>query len=350
MKHCGLDVHTKRTTVVWMDDGTGEISRACAMPNDELVAYLQSLPELKQVVMEAGSTSAFLKRQFDTCQIPAIVVDAHKASRVLEAINSQAKTDKVDAKGLAILSARGWAEQIAVWVADPPTQRLRTLTRSRERWSKVSNITRNGIRATIRAEGLLCAATDLTGPTARAWLDDIEARLDPLTRQILQQDRRMLDQIMENIAVIDVLLKEIAADDERCRQLDTIAGCGVVTAAAVVAEIGDITRFRSAKALRRYAGLTPKIEQSGERTVTGKLVRHCNKHLRRALIIIAQSFVKSARVTDTRAKSCYFRCLFRHGPNPAKVDLARRLCDIIFAMLRDRTDFDPGRLAPAKAR
>jgi transposase len=110
---------------------------------------------------------------------------------------------------------------------------------------------------------------------------------------------------------------------------------------------GDIARFPGAKALRRYAGLTPKVEQSGERTITGKLVPRCNKHLRRALIIIAQSFVKSARVTDTRAKSCYFRCLFRHGPNPARADLARRLCDIIFAMLRDGTDFDPGRLAVA---
>ena len=113
------------------------------------------------------------------------------------------------------------------------TQRLRVLTRSRERWSKVSNITRNGIRATIRAEGLMCSATDLTGPTAKAWLDDIETRLDPLTRQILQQDRQMLDRIMENIAVIDVLLAEIAADDERCRQLDTIAGCGVVSPAPI---------------------------------------------------------------------------------------------------------------------
>ena len=347
MRHCGLDVHSKRTTVVWMDDDTGEIGRACTMPNDGLVEYLQSLPELKQVVMEAGSTSAFLKRQFDTCQIPAIVVDAHKARRLLEAINALAKSDKVDAKGLALLSVRGWVEQISIWVADTRTQRLRVLTRSRERWSKVSNITRNGIRATIRAEGLMCSATDLTGPTAKAWLDDIETHLDPLTRQILQQDRQMLDRIMENIAVIDILLAEVAAEDERCQQLDTIAGCGLVTAAAVVAEVGDITRFPSAKALRRYAGLTPKMEQSGERTVTGKLVRHCNKHLRRALIIIAQCFPKSARITGTRMRSHYYQCVFRHGPNPAKVDLARRLCDVIFAMLRDGTDFDPGRLAVA---
>jgi transposase len=347
MRHCGLDVHTKRTTVVCIDDETGEMSRASSLSNDELVAHLQSLDQPLQVIMETGSTSAFLKRQFDTCQIRAIVVNAHKAFRLLEAINSQAKTDKVDAKGLALLSAKGWAEEIAIWVADAPTQRLRVLTRTREERSKLSNMVRNGIRAKLRSEGLLCAATNLTGPTAAVWLDEAETHLNPCSRDMVRQDRRLLAQIMEQIAVIDVLLEEVVAEDVRCQQLDTIAGCGLVTASAVVAEIGDITRFADAKALRRYAGLTPKIEQSGERTTTGKLVGHCNKHLRRALITIAQCFVKSDRIAGTRMKKHYYQCVFRHGPNPAKVDLARRLCDVIFAMLRDGTNFDPGRLATA---
>jgi len=154
-------------------------------------------------------------------------------------------------------------------------------------------------------------------PTAAAWLDEIEARLDPLTRQMLRQDRQLLTQIMDGIAVIDALLKELATEDERCQQLDTISGCGVVTAAAVVAEV---VTSRASPGPKHCAGMPPdaKVEQSGERTITGKLVRHCNKHLRRALIIIAQSFVKSARVANTRLKAATSSACTATAPIPPK--------------------------------
>ena len=345
--HCGLDVHSKTTTVYWLDDETGEEGRPCTVPNDELAAHLQALPEAPQVIMEAGSISRFVKRQLESCQIEAVVVDAHKAHRVLEAVNSQTKTDKADARGLAMLSARGWAEDIKVWVPDTQAHHLRQLTRAREKASGLSNQVRNEIRALLRGEGFQCPAERLTSPKATAWMDEIAQRLDPLTRQILHSFRELLAAIVKQIADFDAMLEEAVAEDKRCQQLTTIIGCSTVTAAAVVAEIGDISRFDDAKALRRYAGLTPRIEQSGERTKIGHLVEQCNKHLRRALILIAQCFAHNKRLEDTRIRRQYYRCLFRHGPNPAKVDAARRLCDIIFAMLRDGTDFDPGRLALA---
>jgi len=204
---------------------------------------------------------------------------------------------------------------------------------------------RNAIRSLLRGEGLLCQASDLTGEAAQVWLDEIQVSWPSVIRQCLQHLRQGLAQVMADLADLEALVAERVAQDERCRQLDTLAGCGPVTAATVVAEVGDIQRFSAAKSLRKYAGLTPTISQSGDRSTTGKLVKPCNKHLKHALILIAQSFARSSRVDGTRLEKAYYRCLFRHGPNPAKVSLARGLCDVIFAMLRDGTDFNPKLLA-----
>jgi transposase len=347
MRHFGLDVHQARTTVVWIDDDTGETGRSRSWPNAELAGYVQSFGGPCRVVMEGGSTSAFLARQFDSLGIEAVVVDAYKAHRVLEALHRGRKTDRVDAAGLARLSATDWLDKLAVWVPDQRTHQLRIVTRTRAHLVKHSNMLRNAIRSLLRGEGLLCKATDLTGDAAQAWLDQIEPNLPPVIRQCLQVQRQALTDVMRQIAALDAELEQLVAQDERCQQLDTIAGCGPVTAATIAAEIGDIARFRHARALRKYAGLTPSISQSGDRSTTGKLVVACNKHLKHAMILIAQHFATTHRVDGTRIKNSYYRCLFRHGPNPAKVSLARRLCDVVFAMLRDQTDFNPELLAAA---
>lgn len=96
--------------------------------------------------------------------------------------------------------------------------------------------------------------------------------------------------------------------------------------------------------MRSYAGLAPSIWQSGERCFLGKLTKG-NRYLKYALVLLAQHVAWSRHFADTRIKRAYCRVLHKHGPNPAKVALARHLCDVIFAMLRDEKDFAPELLA-----
>ena len=67
------------------------------------------------------------------------------------------------------------------------------------------------------------------------------------------------------------------------------------------------------------------------------------------MIQVAQNFARSKQTQDLRVIRTYRQKVYAHGPNPAKVDLARRLTNIIFAMLRDGTEFDPAMLAYADA-
>lgn len=347
MKHLGLDVHQARTTVVWFDDKDGEYCKAYQVPSADVPAHVQSIGDLGKVAMEAGSSSMFVARKLQSLGIDATVVEAHGAHRVLEAMHHGRKTDRVDALGLCKICRSDWLEELAVWVPDEATHELRALTRTRQQLVALATSLRNQVRALLLGEALVCPAKDIAGEGAAAWMDGVQASLPPLVAKCLQVQRQTLADLTARIECLTTSIEELAAGDRRCQQVDSLPGAAAVSAASVVAEIGDITRFPSAKALRAYAGLTPTISQSGARSTTGKLVTSCNKHLRTALIRIALSCAQSKRSEHTRLRKAHGRCFFRHGPNPAKVHLARLLCDVIFAMLRDATDFDVQRLKVA---
>ena len=156
------------------------------------------------------------------------------------------------------------------------------------------------------------------------------------------------------------MLVDLAAQAERLQQvtetiaaeaqanalavlLQTVPGIGPLLALTMVAEIGDIRRFETAQKLRGYSGLVPLVRQSGERRYTGPLKKRGNHRLRWALVMAAGHFAASTKTRELSLTARYRYHIYKHGPNPAKVALARRLADIIFAMLRDHSVFEPER-------
>jgi len=83
-------------------------------------------------------------------------------------------------------------------------------------------------------------------------------------------------------------LRPIARADPRVALLITIPGIGDLLGLTIASEIGDISRFASARKLVGYSGLTPRVYQSGERSRTGKLSRSGSTMLRWAAIEAAQ--------------------------------------------------------------
>ena len=338
----GLDVHQKRTAVAILDCGTGEV-RERQVPTPDVPEFLEKLRDHKRVVLETGDMSAFVARKLGSLGMDVVVVDAFKSHRFAEAMNT-AKTDRLDALALARL-ARQCAEELAVWVPDEAVDDLRTITRVRRKLVQQGTRLRNEIRGLIRHEGQRCRYSKLTGQAAQAWLNDFEAHLSVAKRSALRQLRLALSDNVDRIRELDDALAELVKDCAPVQRLMTICGCGRILAATIVAEIGDPKRFAAASNLRSYTGLVPRVHQSGERQRTGRLTRRGNPFLRYALVMLAQHVALKRDLQDTPLKRAYNRHLHRYGPNPAKVALARKLCDIILAMLRDGTDFDLGRLA-----
>jgi len=345
MRYIGLDVHQRRTTVATLDDETGEVTSS-SVPTVELTAYLSEPPDEQRIVLEAGGNSWFVAQELLSCGWEVVVVHPAKARPIL-ATYGRAKTDRRDAEALVQAFARGQLDHAVIWLPGPWIADLRELTRTREQLVKQGTRTRVAIRQALQRWGETCPYANLMGKRAQAWLDDRQARWRPAQRQALGALRRTLAAQAAEIEGLSAGIEALVRDHPDVQRLRTVIGFGVQTAAVVVAEIGDIGRFATAAQLRSYSGLVPQVKQSGDRSFTGPLTKAGNAHLRRAMVLAAQHFAASRATRDLRLRRWFGRLVYAHGANPAKVALARRLLDIIFAMLRDQTTFDTQRYARA---
>ena len=123
------------------------------------------------------------------------------------------------------------------------------------------------------------------------------------------------------------------------QNLITLDGCGLLTTSKIVGEIQDISKFSSSDKLAKYAGLAPQENSSG-RTQRHRKSKFGNRQLNKAFYQIALSQI--GRSSNTKALN-YYRKKTKEGKNKKRAlkSLARRNVDIVYAMMRDGSDYDP---------
>lgn len=145
--------------------------------------------------------------------------------------------------------------------------------------------------------------------------------------QARQQIQDLIDEVEKTSKNIFQQTKSAASD----RQEEIIAshvGCGEKLSSIISAEAGDIKRFPSAKQLKAYAGIDPRIIQSGQKDVKGKMTKRGNSTLRHALFLAA--FVASQRDPELRE---YYQKKRSEGKSHkhAVCTIARKMCERIYA-------------------
>ena len=125
--------------------------------------------------------------------------------------------------------------------------------------------------------------------------------------------------------------------------LHTIPGIGMIAAATILAEIGDINRFKSSSALVAFAGIDPTVRQSGEFSSThNHMSKRGSPYLRHAIFLAATtcSFHNSPL-------NAYYKKKRDQGKHhlTATGAVARKLTSVIYAVLRDSKPYEPKSLA-----
>lgn len=117
--------------------------------------------------------------------------------------------------------------------------------------------------------------------------------------------------------------------------LTSMPGIGVRTAARILLEIGDASAFKSSGHLAAYAGIAPVTRTSGSSIKGEHPARTGNRKLKRAFFLAA-----FAALHDPTSRAYYDRKRAEGKKhNAALICLARRRCDVLFAMLRNRTHY-----------
>ena len=165
-----------------------------------------------------------------------------------------------------------------------------------------------------------------------------------LTHQQLRETERRIRKLCQQ------LCERNDSETENCEHRDaeillSMPGAGVLNGAAMLSEASQPLRQRDYHTTRALTGIAPVTKQSGKHRVV-VMRRACNKRLRNAIY----SWALCSIPNDSASRAYYHRCRARgltHGQ--ALRCLGDRLLRVLFAMLRDRTLYDPTRFQAVRA-
>jgi transposase len=325
-----VDLH-QRFCYLTAVKASGEVLWQRSVVNEPapLRSLLGSLSEPAQVVVEACSFwPAFHKAVKEQV---ARVVMVHP-QRVKAIASARLKNDRVDSATLAHLSRCDLLPE--AWMADPATQQLRLRVRLRIALGRQRARAKNLLQGVLHQEGMRKPVSDVFGRRGRRWLAEIA--LSPAARQAVDTELRLLAVLDQLIAEQENELVKQATEDPRARWLQTIPGVGAYSAMVILAEIGDIARFRDKKALASYAGLVPRVRESAGRRSYGGIGGAGSETLRWILLQVAQVAARHSPA----ARAYYGRLRRRKHTQVAKVALARKLLSSMWALLCQGVCYD----------
>lgn len=336
MGFIGIDVHKRETQIcVLNDEGAVVVERRILTEAERLRKTFEELPAGK-VLLEASTESEWVARCLEGAGREVIVADPNFAA-MYATRSRKVKTDKRDARTLAEACRIG-AFRPAHRMTDEQ-RRLRKLVDCRA--LLVRNRSRNIVflRASLRLMGIgvkSCSADDFVGHLEATTLPAEEKdAIVPLVE--------VLKATQEQIDFCDGLIATHAKKDERAARLMTTPGVGPVTALAFVAGLGNPERFTGPHQVEAYLGLVPRESSSGDQQNRGPITKAGNTYLRSLLVQCAWSILTRPSARSAGLRDWALTVATRRGKNVAVVALARKLAGVLFAMWRDKKDFEAGK-------
>jgi len=282
------------------------------------------------VAIEATANWYWIIEEIEQARCVPQLVHPRKAKLMMGQIN---KTDKLDTHGLNVLQRNGTLP--TVWIPPGNLRELRELTRTRVVLVAQRTRWKNRITATLAKWGLPASEySDAYGKKAREELGQRLARLPEQTRWATEQMLGQLDGLSTQIRAFEQRLEELVDATSEMQRLETLPGVGVILAATIWLEIGETGRFLSAERLASYAGTTPRVHASGDRTRYGRTRPDVNRYLKWAFAEAANSVaVNHRRCPERHVSQLYARLRVRKGHAKAVGAVARHLAEAAFHVL-----------------
>ena len=346
MLHVGMDLSRTRLDIHVMDE-SGKTLEVSAFPPDRdglrhLVKHVTSSFGSVPVVgvIESMNGARFVHDQLELAGWTVEIADARKVKGIAPLA---CKTDKIDSWLLAELSRRDLVP--AIWLPGPAVRGTRELARWRLHLVHHRSALKSRIHSALMAFGHPCPVSDLFGTAGLAllgrlalpepWAGDVKAAL------------ALIEVLDDQIDDLDSEIHRAVRTSPEMVLLMSIPGIGFILAYTIMSELGEISRFASAKKLCGYSGLCPRVYQSGGADHRGSLSKNRPRYLRWALIEAATTAARHPIYRDRYQRTAK-RLGRQRGKKVARVELARTLAEVIWHVLHKNEPFAPV-LAEARA-
>jgi len=356
----GVDVHYEFSKAALVDARGRVVRRERLEHRDRagLREWLSRWPAGMTVVMEASFGWGWLSDVMAELGLNVRLSNCYKVEKMRQA-RGQVKTNDKDAALLAPLpmEATDWWE---VWRAPKEVRDRREWMRHRMDLVSVQTATKGRIHAVFHRHGIFHEFSDLFGGGGRKFLLALCEGKDPQSRYLmggaleaLRADMVLLLHLRQELLRIAVRLRKELERSEEARWLMSVPGFGLILAHVVLAEVGDLRRFGSPKALASYSLLAPRARDTGEAPPADRtpLGRHLGQRGNRTL---KWAFIEAAHGAVRRGGM--WRELFDRATDGGRKDrgrgyikVARGLVDVVYAVWRDRRRYQEKRPLPQDA-
>jgi transposase len=335
MKYIGLDLH-KRNIFATVLDGDGKIlSRAnVSSKREDISHYLRRLgsgDELS-IAIEASYNWLYYYRILEDITDNITVAHPLKTKIIGEA---RIKTDKIDSEALAYMLKADMLPRI--YIPTRISMENKMLLRSRISLVRLRTSIKNKVHAIIDRNrdsytGLE-TKSDIFCKTGMFIIRDTE--IPQPDYMIIKNYLDLIDELNKKIKNVEKEIDKRVTSDSDIELLKTIPGIGRFISFLLKSEIDSIDRFSSKEKLCSYAGLTPSVRQSGNKSYTGRITKQGNKFIRWALTEAAQVAI----VHSSYFRYHYSKVKAKKGTNSAIVAVARRIAEISYVILKEKRPY-----------
>jgi transposase len=326
-QYVGIDLHRRRSVIVRMNDA-GEVLDVSKIDNDPValsMAVAEAGPD-PEVVLEAcyGWYWAAGLLQAEGARVHLVhPLGLHWDTR-------RVKNDVKDATELAHRLRRNDVPE--AWIAPPEVRELRELVRYRAKLTALRTSAKAQVHAVMAKLGILPPMGDMFGPGGQKLLDEMDFP-GPYGLRV-ESLRDLLEIYDREVAMVERHIGRWLKDDPGYKTIQGLYGIGPVTAAILVAEIGDVHRFPTARHLCSWAGMTPKLHESDTTSKSGRISKQGSTIVRWAVVESVARYHGGDPIEPTFRRIAARRG-GKVGVKIAKVAAARKLLTLIFYGLRD---------------
>ena len=283
--YIGLDVHKDSIAVSIAPENSTEVRRYGIIGGtldaiDKLIKKLAVQNIELRLAYEAGPCGFVLCRHLRSkgiyCEVIAPSLIPKKAS-------DRVKTDRRDADQLARLFRAG--ELTAVHVPDQEDEAIRDLVRARTSAMTDQRQGRNRLKGFLLRLGFRYTGRSSWNDAHKRYLSGLLMPQAP--QQIAFQEYiHAMDEATDRLERLSQAVEDALAGwkwEPVVRALMSLRGVQILTAMTLVAEVGDLSRFKDPRSLMHFFGLTPSEHSSSDKRVQGGITRCGNAHCRRVL-------------------------------------------------------------------
>ena len=333
---CGADIHRDFLIATMISRSGLKLQERFNMNQDGLLAFRSWILAHRCQRLAVESTGGFWYPIFIILEghVEFILANAYQIRNI-----EHKKTDKLDSERIAIYCLNNLITPSRIYPKD--YRDLRSITRAREALVNARSKIKNQIHQSLSTccIKLSSVISDSFGKSGRYIIDRLlegktidqiisgipskrilkkedELReairngIDPVQVFLIKANLDVIDDINKKIKILEAEIAiKVKPFEEDLEIALSLPGVGFISAATLIAEMGDYRDFSSADKMAKYFGIVPSVYQSAGKLRTGKITKTGSKHMRRILVEVAKAISKTKK--NSRLKRFFQRILAR---------------------------------------